>query len=395
MAIINIGSKNCSYPDEGEKNWGGKLKKVIFELISYISTSLNNVVLLDSDQVIAGHKVFENAPKVFIGTEDSNKREVRLVNEEEFLSKINYEELELRLNRLEDSFTSMKNNRVKNIEDVLGVSDKSDMKQSLIDKLELGNSDSSTKGSPLNLFFPSLANINESLEDINMTDALTKLAKICDTIVPIGTIMPFHMLSNFQKVQWVDFDENIHNGEQKMELDNGVYKVLSGGPWALCDGRFILPPNYFGKDSKNKCLVIPDLADTFLAGDTRDGNLGKVMGLNEKMMSISQMPYHKHGIDHYHKMYIYWTGLNSGSLRRGSDFATFINHLSQREVGTEGVNRSPWNYGYADLLYNQKEAILFDTTNAYSSDILGQGSKQYPIDVRPRSLKVKFFMRVW
>ena len=35
MPIINIGSQNYSYPEEGEKKWGDKLRDIIVGFISY------------------------------------------------------------------------------------------------------------------------------------------------------------------------------------------------------------------------------------------------------------------------------------------------------------------------------------------------------------------------
>lgn len=394
MSIINIGSKSYSYPREGEKKWGDKLRNIIVGFISYVTSRLEKVMYLDEDQTVLGVKLFENVPKVFVG-DGENRHEVSLVHREEVsliggVGGDDYDELKSKVLALEKNIEDLKNSQNDNLVNFLGGNSQESIEKAIRDDLKEFNKSKTTSGGASNLLFSKWAELSSETKNISMSTGISALAKLCDSLVPIGTVAHLHLLSNDQQAQWVDYVSDLHDISKRVVFADGTYKVLTGGPWALCDGTFVLPPVYFGKDDKNENRLIPDLTDVFLSG--AGSNLGIIEGENEKYMDIDEVPEHQHEFNQYFRFYAFWQGVELGSIPNGPGYRPVVTYINSSGSDPEqGENKHPWGQG-SDLWYDQKESVPILFTGDTGS--VNRSNQQKKFDNRPKSLRVRFFMRV-
>ena len=395
MPIINIGSQNYSYPEEGEKKWGDKLRDIIVGFISYATSRFEKTMYVDEDQTILGVKSFENIPKVFVG-DGEDRHEVSLVHREEVnlikgAGGDDYDELKSKVLELEKSLEDLKVAQNDNLVNYLGGNSPENIEQSIKNDLKEFNKSKTTSGGANNLLFSTWAGISSENKNISMSTSISALAKLCDSLVPIGTIAHLHLLSNDQQAQWIDYVSDVHDVSQRVLFADGTYKILTGGPWAPCDGTFVLPPIYFGRDDRNENRLIPDLTESFLSGAGSD-NLGIIKGENEKYMHLDEIPYHEHGVTHYHDMYVFWKGVKLTSIPNGAGYNPVVTHITSYDSDPQqGNDLHPWGRG-SDLSFDGKKLISIiahgNTGNVERSNL------QRKFDNRPKSLGIRFFMRV-
>lgn len=395
MPIINIGSKNYSYPEEGEKKWGDKLRDIIVGFISYATSRFEKTMYVDEDQTILGVKSFENIPKVFVG-DGEDRHEVSLVHREEVNlirggSGDDYDELKSKVLELEKALEDLKVAQNDNLVNYLGGNSPESIEESIRNDLKEFNKSKTTNGGANNLLFSTWAGISSENKNISMSTSISALAKLCDSLVPIGTIAHLHLLSNDQQAQWIDYVSDVHDISQRVLFADGTYKILTGGPWAPCDGTFVLPPIYFGRDDRNENRLIPDLRESFLSGAGSD-NLGIIRGENEKYMHVDDIPYHEHGVTHYHDMYVFWKGVKLNSVPNGPGYNPVVTHIANYDSNPQqGNDLHPWGSG-SDLSFDGRKLI---SILAYgNTGDVERNNQQRKFDNRPRSLGIRFFMRV-
>ena len=394
MSEIKIGNKVYDFPNQGEKNWGDKLKNVVISAINYFSEKILDMVTIKSDQVIEGEKVFQKIPHVILG--DEKKKFPFLhsgqIQERDKFSEEKFNELNSKVLHLESLISNYEMNGRDLLYHTLGIKHGQGLSELM--KNDLGDflSGTNNQNSAKSLFFSKFFLGNDT-NDFSVRKALETITKMTDQLSPIGIIVPFHMLDSQGLAYWEDYDLDSHE-EQEPVLVDFKQKVLMGGPWAPCDGDFFLPPKYFGRNENDELHQTPNLKGAFLGGAETDEDHGKLTGINSEYLSLSHIPDHNHFVPNHLFLQVHWRKANLVSISSGSKRTPVVTYFGNTDSGLTNGDTHPWDSG-AEVDYHDKSTLAISEINL-SSGINGisKGDPQKKVSKKPRHLNVNFFMRV-
>ena len=186
-----------------------------------------------------------------------------------------------------------------------------------------------------------------------------------------------------------------------------AYKPVSS-KWKLCDGNGSLPTTYF-----NNNRPVPKLNDDrFLMGGT---SYSGEQGNNLKVLSISNMPTHAHGVgtfqtgnqshNHNHTISAYFNknGLNSNqnyhahamNISGGSTIGSYWPHQNKYHVTqTQNTNGGKASWQSANQIVTASAGNNNQSHNHVISGSSGNTGSGNAFDIKPKYFKVLYYIRI-
>ncbi|BBM89346.1 hypothetical protein COTS27_01044 [Spirochaetota bacterium] len=378
MPTYKINGKNFPWPQEGDRDWGGKITDFVFALTTTVNNLISKVIVNNKDQTITGEKVFATPPKVLVRHNENTPSTPHTILHS--AQPINIDTL---LSNIETN--------ISNLRQLIGASTENTIL-------------------PADLAQRILSLVPTDIHSIK--NYLTGIIEHTDQLTPLGSLKAIYkppLQDNFI-AKWIPcaddepnavyllqeyIDTYQMNTQQQQIIDGsaqGYYKI-SGGNWALCDGTLLLPlifgsagTSVFGGTTFQNAIRIPNLLDNvFLKGSLSEPS--HITGTNTLTLTTAHIP------SHHHQLRLSTTTSEEGAHRHThaksvaslnrttTQIPSSGNHYVGVNIRTTELN--PYTSTSGDHTHNV--AINGNTENT------GSGSE---IDKTPKHLPVKYYLRV-